>query len=107
MSKTIVVFGASGTIGQGFIKATLEKGNSLEHNFSGEYLFVASLICSGDELAMNFWYLILMQVVSRLLEYSDQKNQQRRFLLGWGILPRINLYPLLAMLVSNSIMARL
>ena len=27
MSKTVVVFGASGTIGQGFIKVTLEKGN--------------------------------------------------------------------------------
>ena len=106
MSKTIVVFGASGTIGQGFIKATLEKGNSLEHNFLGELLQVL-IIYSGDELAMKFWCLILMQVVSRLLEYSDQKNQQRRFSLGWEILPRINLYPLLAMLVSNSIMARL
>ena len=33
MSKTVVVFGASGTIGQGFIKATLEKGN-VTHNFN-------------------------------------------------------------------------
>ncbi len=50
MSKTIVVFGASGTIGQGFIKATLEKGNSLEfceHIFVMRILiinFVASLV---------------------------------------------------------------
>lgn len=30
MSKTVIVFGASGTIGQGFIKATLEKGTTIE-----------------------------------------------------------------------------
>ena len=30
MSKIVVVFGASGTIGQGFIKATLEKGTTIE-----------------------------------------------------------------------------
>ena len=30
MSKTIVVFGASGTIGQGFMKTTLEKGTTIE-----------------------------------------------------------------------------
>ena len=33
MSKIIVVFGASGIIGQGFIKTTLEKGIQLSVNF--------------------------------------------------------------------------
>ena len=83
MSKTIVVFGASGIIGQGFIKTTLEKGMIYKFcDFSSHFnlLRVMAATCMVD---LRFNLIVpLMQLVSKLWEYSDQKSQQRRFLLG-------------------------
>ena len=54
MSKIIVVFGASGTVGLGFIKATLEKGIDVQ-----QFCYRSPL------LDFKIYNNYLMQVVSR------------------------------------------
>ena len=68
MSKTILVFGASGTIGQGLVKVILERGKidtpSLSPVYNPEIYDLLSLLFTFED--------------SELLACSDLKSQQRR-----------------------------
>ena len=55
MTKTVLVFGASGTIGQGVVKVSLEKGLYRSHVCSFQSIVIVSLmIMSSKSSQTNF-----------------------------------------------------